>query len=1350
MGLGPARRAILLAGAALAAAAAAQAAEPAGGDLAAGFTHPPADARPDTVWLWMNGNVTADGITRDLEAMKAAGLGGVLTYDGGSDVPKGPVDYLSPQWRALMVHAMRESQRLGLTFGMENAPGWSSSGGPWITPELAMQQVVWTEAVVQGGRVDVKLAQPFTKEGFYRDAVVLAFPSLKGEARPFASLVKAVRTEGGAPVDAQALTDQNLATSVAAGPAKALVIELVEPAEIRSLTLRAAPESKSFSAALEASDDGSAWRAVGQVQVDAARGVENVAGLSFAPVHARFFRLTPSADVNIAELALSGAPRIKDWNYKGEFAYRWPKAQEERPAAVDAVYVIDPAKVVDVSRFMDKDGRLLWTAPKGSWTILRIGHTPTGKLNVSASASGTGLEVDKLDRDAVDYQFDHSLGRVIADAGPLAGKAFTGGEIDSYEALLQNWTEKLPADFKAQNGYDLTAWLPTLTGRMVGDADRSDRFLYDFRHTLSQLMADNYYGRMAERGAEHGLKFYIEGYGPGPFDDFQVAGRSPVPMAEFWARTPWTDNRTMKMVASAAHVYGKPIVAAESFTSEAQTGRWEGYPYAFKTLGDQMFANGLNQIYFHRYAHQPHPDAAPGMTMGPWGADMERTNTWFDRAQPYTAYLARAQFMLRQGVPVADVLVFTGEQSPLGAEFNRPTASPYVTPLLAQYIAPSVPQGYDYDLINAEALLTRATVKDGRIVLPNGASYRLLVLPKGLRSMTPQTAAKVRDLVRQGMAVLGDKPDYSLTLRDFPNGDRAFHAVTDEVWGDGRASERSVGQGRVFTGPQMQPVLDSLGVQPDLIYQGARPDVQLAWTHRRLADGADLYFVANRQRVAEEVTVSFRTAGREPEIWNAETGAMHDAAIFAQEGGRTRVALHLEPAQSVFVVFRRPAAKGEAWVARDGVRLETAGAPPTPTFDPAKVAGTFTLSVWAKPDVDLRVMPKPATTGRLNETGKNYVVPSREGDLLYGPGHASMGLAVGRHGAYVVERSTKSSPAVLVVNTPVAGWTHFAVVYRDGQPSLYIGGKLAGTGLKTGAIVHPGVGEPPSPLGVTYYFEGDMTDPQVFPTALDPAQIAAIAAKGLPAPAGAAPAEVAAAAEGGVVLRAFESGRYATSSGGSAEIRVPPPIDVSRAWRVSFPPGLGAPAAIELPKLASLGRNADPGVRYFSGAATYARTLNVPAADLGAGRRVYLDLGRVEVIANVRVNGRDVGAVWKAPFRLDVTDAVHAGANRVEVEVTDLWPNRLIGDENSPPEERWSDSDWAVGERPDPKTGELHDIYAQKIDRLPDWYAHGRPKPADGRVAFATWRFFEKGEPLLESGLLGPVRLVFATETKLP
>lgn len=309
---------------------------------------------------------------------------------------------------------------------------------------------------------------------------------------------------------------------------------------------------------------------------------------------------------------------------------------------------------------------------------------------------------------------------------------------------MQNWTPALPADFEKRNGYAITQYLPALTGRIVGDLDVSNRFLFDFRRTLADLMADNYYGRMQHRVNDAGLKFHVEGYGPGAFDALQVSGRAQVPMTEFWSRTPWTDNRTVKMVASAGHVYGKNVIAAEAFTGEAETSRWQDYPYAMKTLGDQMFAQGFNQIFFHRWAHQANPKAMPGMAMGPWGINLEASNTWVPQAKPWMTYLSRSQYMLRQGIHVADVLYFVGEDSPNQSEYVRPQVSPDTHPKIGVHFDPQVPAGYQYDLVNAEVLLTRAKVKDGRIVLANGATYRLLVIPQDIASMTPQLAAKVR------------------------------------------------------------------------------------------------------------------------------------------------------------------------------------------------------------------------------------------------------------------------------------------------------------------------------------------------------------------------------------------------------------------------------------------------------------------------------------------------------------------------------------------------------------------------------------------------------------------------------
>nr|WP_281278172.1 glycosyl hydrolase [Oleiharenicola lentus] len=1174
--------------------------------LAAGFDAPPKTARPQTFWHWMNGNVTREGITLDLEAMAKVGVAGVMIFDGSDYLPAGPANYLDPHWRELMTHAIKEGERLGLEVGMHNGPGWSSSGGPWVTPEMSMQKLVWTETnVTGGGRVVLDLARPPATLDFYRDAYVIAVPAL-------------------------------------------------------------APD----------------------------------------------------------------ASRVADWQTKANHRYR-VTGQLALPAEVPAAAAVAPAHVIDLTSRLQSD-RLEWDAPAGEWTVLRIGHTTTGKTNVAASAAGRGLEVDKFNPAAAEFHFRHVIDRVQADARAAGTKGLGFLTIDSYEAGLQNWTTNFPAEFRRRAGYDLTGYLPALFGRVVGSAGITERFLFDFRRVQADLVAENYYGRMHALARDRGLPFYVEGYGSGNFDELKVAGSPDVPVTEFWTRTPWTPNRVVKMVTSAAHVYGKPVVGAEAFTGEFRTSRWLEYPYSLKILGDDMSAAGVNRFVFHSYVHQPHPSAAPAVTLGPYGFAFARTNTWFASAKPWLDTLARTHFLLQQGTYVADVLYFTGERSPEPSSFAMPV----------------LPEGYTYDLVNTDVLLNRLSVRDGDYVLPEGGRYRLLVLPPNLKAMRPALMRKLHEFVAAGGAILGPKPVFSPTLEGYPESETEMLRLADEVWAPDRK-----GPGRVFATGTIGDALARLQVMPDVEYSGRERGAALSWQHRRLPDG-DLYFLGNRQRRVEEVAVSFRgMGGRQPEIWRPETGERSDAALFGTSFGRVELPLRLEPGESVFVLFRRPADPAFGSLVRDGQPIAT----PAPTLGGMREpAMSFTMSIWVKPDTDLRVMPKESTTGRIDETGKFYAIPAAPGER--GSDFARAGLAVGRNGIFVVERSFDSCPAVLVAPMKVSGWTHVAVVYRDGRPSLFVNGEKIKEGLVSGKTVLSGTnshrppvdyvlhfpaiesltratGEPPPPSrGQVYFFEGNLVRPQQLKDmAAD--EIKALFAAGLPAP------EIPTVTglsqeEGGARALVWQSGAYALDVAKPVSIAVPEPVAVEGPWRVTFQSGRGAPEGITLPALRSLHLHAEPGVKHFAGTASYTRQLDVPAVWLAADRRVVLDLGRVEVLAEVWLNGKRVGDVWKEPYRLDVTDFLRAGANDLEVRVTTLWPNRLIGDEQLPPE-----NDYGLRDE--------HGNDPHGITVLPDWYRSGKPKPAGGRVGFTTWNFYDKDEPLLASGLLGPVRLLNPVRVRL-
>jgi len=1328
------------------------AAAAAAGSMDASFRTPPPDARPHTWWHWMNGNVTADGISRDLEAMARVGVGGVQMFDVGVGIPQGPAAVLSPLWVKLVRHAVSECDRLGLSFTLHNCPGWSSSGGPWVTPELGMQQLVWSEAGVKGGAsVDVQLPQPLIRLGHYRDALAVAIPANAADAMQ-GQIVRA--SADGKAIEARLITDGDAATGVdlTAGEGGALTFAFDAPVTARSITVQAIPgddipnfEPRTF-ATLEVSEDGKSFRKLADLAIPFWR-LRTIPPLtaSFDAVKARAFRLTLPAVLRVAEVRLSATVRTADIGAKAGWG-RVANRGEEPAGPADA---LDPAQVIDVSGFMDANGRLRWTPPPGDWTVLRFGHTATGAKNVAASDTGIGLECDKFSRAALDFHFEKYFGQVRDVMRKLGKRGLAGALVDSYETGQQNWTAGFPAEFEKRRGYAITRYMPALTGRIVGSPEITERFLWDFRRVLALLMEDHYFGRFHELCQRDGLISYTEPYGNGPFDDMQAGAKMDRLMGEFWVRG-GAAAYSVKLAAAVAHVHGKTFIGAESFTGRPAQSRWLEHPYAMKALGDEMYTLGLNHFIFHRYAQQPHPDAKPGMTMGPWGFHFDRTNTWFEAAGPWLTYAARCQHMLKRGNFVADILFFTGENSPVqvAVHVEEPVAATLsgARPRLPL----DVPDGHDYDVCDAEVLLRRAKIVDNRIVLPDGISYRVLVLPEDQR-ITRDLMARLREMVAQGMWLVGAPPGHSHGLAGYPESDAEVQAMARELWGDldGKVRrERDFGRGRVIRGRSLREVLDAAQTGPDVELFPALHDAAIRWIHRRDGD-ADIYFIANGRRRREAVTAIFRVAGKQPEIWNAETGEISAAPVYELADGRVRMPLLLDPAGSCFVVFRTPAGAGLSVIGKAGGATMSAGAPPL-YARPATVAGSFTLTGWIKPETDLwPISPEIASANqtpsiaaaraaafarggsaeRLGVSGASFLLDPPSGEALFGKGHATAALSAGRNGLILYENRGDAYPAVLALPVPVAGWTHLALVYDRGVPSLFLNGDRVGSGERSDMIVHAAPG-----LGVARprHFEGDTAGIRLEPAALPPAAIARLAAAGLPAPEAPPAFTVAPGAEAALLL--WENGRFTAGTRTIDADGIAPPVAIPGPWHVAFPAGLGAPPEVTLDRLQSLHGHADPDVRHFSGTASYAARFSVPRAALGAGRRLWLDLGRVEVIAQVRVNGRSLGRLWKPPFLIDVTDAVRAGENRLEVAVTNLWPNRLIGDEHLPEENRYPVTAFSA-------TG--------GIDKLPDWYREGRPKPPGGRVTFSTWKHYSKDSPLLESGLLGPVVLRSALKVVL-
>ncbi len=889
-----------------------------GDELEQGFVNPPEEARPRVWWHWTGGNVTKEGITKDLEWMKRVGIGGAhladIGMEGGQRVePK--LEFFTPAWLDAVRHAAAEADRLGLELALFSSSGWSLTGGPWVEPEQAMKRLVWSETSVSGpGRRRIELPRPVQEGDFYRDSALVAYRTPADE-RSMARLRP--RVTAGGPVDGALLVDGDEATGVKVpGEAAWVLYEFPAAVGVKGVTLIAPGRGVPFGR-VEGSEDGESYRTLvqlpGAVQYRA-RGLKTYA---FPETRVRFVRLVmtgaapdpdaviyqtppkPAPSYAIHEFVVHTGARIDRWQDKAGFSLIYDYGAVPTPEVAEGSAI---GEVLDLTPSL-RDGVLDWDAPGGEWTLLRMGYALVGSRNRSATAAGTGLEVDKLSARHVESYFRAYLGPIERALGALVGRSLRYLVMDSWEAGVQNWTEEMIDQFRQRRGYDPTPYLPALVGRVVKGSEESDRFLWDFRRTLVEEIADAHYGTMARLAREKGMGIYGEAPGVSMEileDTLLTKSRVDIPMGEFWLgkmHPPAEYYADVRMAAASAHVYGKRWVAAESFTGG-------GYdpPAVYKNLADYWFAQGVNRIVFHSSAHQP-LDTAPGNTMV--GTHFNRNITWAEQASGVVGYLGRVSHMLSEGRFVADLAYLLDEGAPSSQ------------PFWGAGLQPTPPEGYDYDTINADALLHRVRVgEDGRLLLPDGTGYRVLVLPR-TRRMRAEVLRKVKELALGGAVVLGPKPEQSPTLAGGrEREDAEVRALADEVWGDldgVQRTRRAYGRGTVAWGVPLAELLASAGIAPDAEFD--RPlDAEISWIHRR-SEGAEIYFVANRTDRPLEIRGRFRVAGKEAELWHPDTGERAPAG-YAIEGERTTVPLHLEERESVFVVFRRPAADPARTISR--------------------------------------------------------------------------------------------------------------------------------------------------------------------------------------------------------------------------------------------------------------------------------------------------------------------------------------------------------------------------------------------------------------------------------------------------
>ena len=745
---------------------------PAEVSLEQGFRQPPESARPWVYWFWLNGNITREGITADLEAMRRVGVGGVLIMEVDQGAPVGPVAFMSPQWRELFKHVDAEARRLGLEVNMNNDAGWNGSGGPWIKPQQAMQQVTWTETEVTGPRrFEGVLPQPQTVAGFYQDIAVQAVPAV-------------------------------------------------------------------------------------------------------------------------------GDWRLPDFESKGAFQRRG--GQKPNQGDLSPEGIIAATAIIDLHGAMNSDGRLGWDVPPGRWTILRIGHTPTGVENAPAPATGRGLECDKLSPEGIEANFEGMMAKLAADTGstdrtPAGGLVAT--HIDSWENGSQNWTPKMRQEFTSRRGYDPTAYLPVLTGRVVGSVEISERFLWDVRRTVSELVIENYAAHFHRLANQHGMRFTVEAYGS-PCDYIPYAGQSDEPMGEFW--TPGgMAMETCRGMASAA-----------AYLRQTDCGR--------------------GGIYFRRPGTMAR---APGFAQGPGRPGVLRGHQPLRLPPLRPAAVARLSAGHDDGAlgPAlradANVVERVARLALLSRALPVPVAS---GPFRGRYLLPPAPKlasgfwqppagrlwlGRVYRRCRAHThVRARWAYRSAR---------RNELSPAGLsdsRAMTPALVAKLKELVEAGATVLGPRPLKSPSLSDYPKCDDQVQQSAAALWDDcdgQQVKERAVGQGRIVWGLSAEKFLQKSGTPPD--FNCARP-----WQyHHRTTAGAEIYFVANSQPFQDTATCGFRVAGKAPELWWPESGRIERAGVWQSKEGVTRVSLTLESCQSVFVVFRSAGEPAESLVAvrRDGKSL---------------------------------------------------------------------------------------------------------------------------------------------------------------------------------------------------------------------------------------------------------------------------------------------------------------------------------------------------------------------------------------------------------------------------------------------
>lgn len=881
--------------------------------LAKGFATTPDSIQTSVYWYWISNHISEEGVVKDLHAMKEAGINRAFIGNIGLDDKEsgvGNVKFYSEEWWKITHAALKTATELGIDIGIFNSPGWSQSGGPWVRPEQAMRYLAYTKTKVEGGKeVNTILPRPESKyKDSFEDVKIIAYPAFdesnlklnlqhtRISSKPSITNIQNILNESNS-------TDIILARANEGGREVIIDFNINEPFTLRSLKIYVTHAPIDCPAKIQVKENDT-YRTLSEFPITRFNPELNVGFDPYAPIvisvpatTSKDFRLVVSnitGGGGFKNVELSGIPVVERYPEKTLakmhqtplpfwHEYQW----KEQPIINDESLLIDPTKVIDITEKFDGT-RLVWNAPAGNWIVMRMGMLPTGVTNAPARPEARGLETDKMSKKHIEAHFEAFLGEIYRRIPAEDRKCWKIVVEDSYETGGQNFTDDFLAEFKDRYGYDPLPFLPVYSGFVVGNENISDRFLWDMRRLVADKVAYDYVGGLRDISHKYGLTTWLENYGhwgfPGEF--LQYGGQSDEIGGEFWSEGALGDIEN-RAASSCGHIYGKTKISAESFT--AGGGGYHRYPAMMKQRGDRFFTEGINNTLLHLYISQPYEDKEPGVN-ATFSNEFNRKNTWYPHLDLFISYIKRVNYMLQQGLNIADVAYFIGEDAPK----------------MTGVTEPHLPKGYQFDYINAEVIIRDLKVENGLLTLPHGTQYRILVLPN-METMRPELLSKIKALIEDGAIVLGPAPKRSPSFENYPNADKEVEKIAKSMWPQiGEDTKYAkIGKGMLIDGMDLTEAMSLINCVPDCKLQEETP---ILYGHRKV-NNIDIYFVSNQDNKPCTFISEFRVKDMQPELWDATTGSIRELPAFEQTSTGIKVPLRLDVYESAFIVFRNKAKK---------------------------------------------------------------------------------------------------------------------------------------------------------------------------------------------------------------------------------------------------------------------------------------------------------------------------------------------------------------------------------------------------------------------------------------------------------